>query len=286
MASSNKNTYCTFLDVITFIMDVSVEKINFAQLANIIVRDSNAIRSYIMQADSIINMYLAEAYPSITSWTTDGWCTPPIIPISPDTGESQNSANSTARLLSVLANATGTDTTETPKSDVWQITTTTSGNSSTGRYALYSYNKGIQGTSKQFDADVTSTDGFITVESANWVSNSTTGTAFNVVLNDQFMFSYETAKQPIWALSVCLSAAYTLNSVYLDSTKSDSPFGSMFFNRVMKTLEMIRDKKLSIETGLAELDILPGTQVQYIINEYGQDSTRYMTDVYNTYRAS
>lgn len=280
--------YCTALDVMTMILDLSTEKINYSQLPSIVVRPSNMLENYILQGDQMVNMALAQAYPTITSWRTTPWATPPVTPINPQTGTSSNTGNGV--LLSVKPNAVTVNAAgDTTRAGYWIAkctTNMTAGNKATGDYAIWSSNWGSQGTSKSFNSDITSTLGEVTIETDGWIDGSETQTGIDIDANDSFFFSIETAKKPVWMLSLTIATALTLNSVYLDMSNQASPFGSMFFTRATKMLDMIAKKELSIEAGLASLDIIPPTQIQYMINDYGTDDTKYMNNIYETYRSS
>lgn len=272
--------YCTWLDVVQMILDVSTERINFSQLSNIIVRSGNHIEFYIQQADAMINMVLAEAYPRISqaSWYGNSWTTPPIIPVNPDTGTSNNGGN--LSLLSVAC-------TETAYPAVWLLECTTEDTLAfaDARYGLFSFLEGEQGTSKDFSASVTSTNGEIIIDPAAWVAMASIGATKTVDVSDKWMFSVNQSKIPLWMLSVALSTAFTLNSVYLGQSSTESPYGSMFFNRAKGMLDDIGKKKLAIETGLEEIDQLAPTIVKYVIDIYGNDNTKYLQDTYDSYRS-
>jgi hypothetical protein len=274
---SNPNLYCTFLDIINQLADVSTERINFSQLSNIIVRGSNQISSYILQADSIVRLYLYEAYPTISSWETTPWATSPIVPIDPSDGTSKNVG--TARLLS-------TTTATTATTGVWLLECTKAGSKTVGEYSIYSFNTGNQGTTKSFNADVISTDGLVTIPTANWVDGSAAQAGFTASVGDQWMFSTINVKYTVWTLSVNLATAITLNSIYLGQSPVESPYGAMFFNRAMMLLEKLRKKEISIDVGLQEFNFLLPTQIKYDINEYGGDDTKTFTDTYENYRSS
>lgn len=269
--------YCTFLDVIQMILDLSSENINFSQLSGIIVRSGNHVESYIKQADAMINAYLSEAYPTISNWTTTPWATGPIIPVNPNTGTSSNTG--TASLLSVAPQATATTGT-------WIISVSTAGDTTTGRYTLYSYNAGNQGINLKFNEDVTSTNGCVKIEKDAWVDGSISQGGFAVVVDDKFMFSTINTKPLIWMISVTLSTAIALNSIYLGQSQTDSPYGAMFWNRAMYLLDKLAAKQISVEPGLEEFNQLVPTTIKYEIDDVGKDITKRMTDLYGTYKTS
>jgi hypothetical protein len=276
--TSRPQLYSTHLDLIQMITDIATERSNFSQLSGIIVRSAQHLEQYIRQADAYINAVLAEAYPGkdpddYHAYTP--WVTSPVFPINPDTGLKNNVGN--ALLLSVKPASTA-------KTSAWTLTVTTTGTVSTGRYKLYSQQYGIQGTDKVFNADQTSTNSYVTIEADAW--STTNDATFVVTSDDKFIFSIISTYPLLWQISNTLACAYALNSIYLGQSTTDSPFGNMFYNRAEHLLTLLRKKEIALDVGLEEFNFLAPTQVPYDIDEYGNDNTKYATDLYSGYRKS
>jgi len=237
-------TYCTPVDLRNLSEYISTE-----------VRDNGRIKQFQLRADSIIRDALRPIYPIESGlYETTPWNGPPLTPFAlPDDDISANTG--TGSLLDITINSTA---------DATAIYTVTLG--SGNAFTVSSDVEGSQGSGST-GSNFTTSNGDITIPSANWSGSHTSG--------DTHFVSVYRAKPLIVSISALLSAGLMLKSVNESAELSEKgdDFYSSGFDLLLRLQRPYEDTGLQLDS-FTPRDITP-EGVQYSVDHLGRDVGKY-----------
>lgn len=236
-------TYCTPSDLRNLSEYISTE-----------VRDNGRLRQFQLRADSIIRDGLRALYPIESGlYESAPWNGPPLTPFAlPDDGIVGNTGN--GQLLDITVNTTA---------DKTATYTITIGAGDT--FSVFSDLEGAQG-SGDITTDFTSTNGDITIPSANWVGDPVTGDTFTVTVY--------LAKPLIVSISALMSCGLMLKAVNeAGLTERAEDFYNSGFELLLRLQRPYEDTGITLDS-FTPRDISP-QGVQYSVDHLGRDVGKY-----------
>lgn len=241
-----QDAICTYLDVVDLVPQLyDDEDQNFPVLS------PEAIREMIIRNDSQLRGELRPYFGDSISTTTP-YAVTPIA----------RYGNSAAGKL-LLTNGTNDITVSTGASiytQVYKISFT-----STTAFSVEGDLTGAQGTGAT-SGNFTTSDTFVTINSALW-----SGTFFNGDVHYLKIYNHE---HLLTHLSALLTAQYILDTIYTEEVPDASATAEKYGEKYKQTIRMLRNGTAFLEKGLTNRDINP-IQVDYEIDEYGNDATKY-----------
>jgi hypothetical protein len=121
-------------------------------------------------------------------------------------------------------------------------------------------------------SNFTTTDTFVTINSALW-----NGSFFNADVHYLKIYNHE---QMLAHLSALLTAQYILDTIYTEEVPDASATAEKYGEKYKQSIRMLRNGTAFLEKGLTKRDINP-IQVDYEIDEYGNDATKYRDTDWN-----
>ena len=149
---------------------------------------------------------------------------------------------------------------------VYKITFT-----STTAFSCESDLTGSQGTGNTSSA-FTTTDTFVGIDETLW-----NGAFFNGDVHYLKIYNHE---QMLVHLSALLTAQYILDTIYTEEVPDASATAEKYGEKYKQSIRMLRNGTAFLEKGLTKRDINP-IQVDYEIDEYGSDATKYRDTDWN-----
>lgn len=244
--STPQQAISTYLDIVKLfpqLYDTDVQKW---------MKSPTVIRATIMDTDNTLRTQLRKYAPA------DMTTTPRVmIPIGGPNNEGEGTlliVNPTTANLLTISEATAV------YSQVYKITFT-----SATEFIVESDLSGAQGTGAT-DSDFTTTDTYLTISKELWNGKFVKSDIFYVrVYNHEGM---------LVTLSAYLAAIELLDGIFTEEVPDASPTSSRYQRNYDRLIKAIQDGRIFLEIDLIARDINP-VQVDYEIDQYGQDITNY-----------
>ena len=247
-----QDAICTYLDVVGLVPQLyDDEDQNFPVLS------PEQIREMVIRNDAQLRAELRPYYGDSISTTTPYAVTP--------VARYGNSAN--GKLL--LTNGTtdiAVSTGATIYTQVYKFTFT-----SATAFSCESDLTGTQGTGSTSSA-FTTTDTFVVVNNALW-----NGTFFNGDVHYLKIYNHENL---LSHLSALLASQYILDTIYTEEVPDASATAEKYGDKYTNIVRALQAGTTFLEKGLSKRDINP-IQVDYEIDQYGNDATKYRDTDWN-----
>ena len=212
------------------------------------VYSTRRLRGFILRSDGIIRTALRATYGAdLTSGITP-WASIPEA-------DEDNDDDSGELLPDITVDGDAI-------TEVWTLTFT-----STTAYSIAGSLSGSQGTGAT-GSDSASTNGYITIPSANWSGTFAIGDIF-------FIRTYN-VEAAVVEMSALMASGVVLQSRYTEFVPNRSEMAQGYMETAKERVTQVTDEDspYALEVGRAARDISP-IQVDYVIDKYGSDITSY-----------